>query len=55
MHPIPHQSTIDMNDFKSISHMISGRTGTFKSPEILAPARMPVAAGKKTPNTEKKL
>lgn len=26
---------------------------TFRSPEILAPARMPVAAGKKMANTEK--
>lgn len=26
---------------------------TFKSPEILAPARIPVAAGKKMENTEK--
>lgn len=28
---------------------------TFKSPEMLAPAKMPVAAGKKIANTEKKL
>lgn len=28
---------------------------TFKSPEMLAPARIPVAAGKKMENTEKKL
>lgn len=28
---------------------------TFKSPEMLAPARMPVAAGKKMANTEKKV
>ena len=28
---------------------------TFKSPEMLAPARIPVAAGKKMANTEKKL
>lgn len=27
---------------------------TFKSPEILAPASIPVAAGKKIANTEKK-
>lgn len=27
---------------------------TFKSPEILAPARIPVAAGKNIENTEKK-
>lgn len=27
---------------------------TFKSPEMLAPARIPVAAGKKMANTEKK-
>ena len=29
-------------------------TVTFKSPEMLAPARMPVAAGKKMAKTEKK-
>ena len=28
---------------------------TFKSPEMLAPANIPVAAGKKMANTEKKL
>ena len=28
---------------------------TFRSPEMFAPARMPVAAGKKTANTVKKL
>lgn len=28
---------------------------TLKSPEILAPANIPVAAGKKIANTEKKL
>ena len=28
---------------------------TFKSPDILAPARIPVAAGKNMENTEKKL
>lgn len=28
---------------------------TFKSPEMLAPARMPVAAGKKMAKTEKKV
>lgn len=28
--------------------------GSFKSPEMFAPARMPVAAGKKIAKTEKK-
>jgi hypothetical protein len=28
---------------------------TLRSPEIFAPAKIPVAAGKKTANTEKKL
>lgn len=37
---------------KSVKHFI---ILTARSPEIFAPARMPVAAGKKMANTEKKV
>lgn len=41
-------------DFSIENNNTSFNRFTFKSPDILAPAVIPVAAGKKTANTEKK-
>lgn len=39
-----------------LKHTVNGDNWhTFKSPEMLAPAKIPVAAGKNMANTEKKL
>ena len=45
-----------LNSFtRLIKHLHFCLQHTFKSPEILAPAKIPVAAGKNMANTEKKL